>query len=160
MENHNECKGITILENIVKNMKTSHDISETEQIIDEMIENIHKIRQSRENNSGTVTEQIRIIEQEIRELRGKINNHLDKLQEDLLNELTEAETIVTWRTSALMVSLDEKQTELNEYKTNMVNIKQYASELQTFLALKQIGSDVEAQDTCLHALVNSDTDIM
>jgi hypothetical protein len=42
-------------------MKTSHDISETEQIIDEMIENIHKIRQNRENNSGTVTEQKRII---------------------------------------------------------------------------------------------------
>jgi hypothetical protein len=38
----------------------------------------------------TVTEQKRIIENEIRELREKINNHLDKLQEDLLNELTEA----------------------------------------------------------------------
>jgi hypothetical protein len=155
VENHSECKGFALLENIVKNMKTSHDISETEQIIDGMIENIHKIRQNRDNNSGTVTEQKRLIEQQIRELRGEINNHLDKLQEDLLNELTEAETIVTRRTSALMVSLDEKQKELNEYKTNMVNIKQYASELQTFLALKQIGSDVEAQDTCLHALVNS-----
>ena len=157
VENHSECKGLDILENIVTNMKTSHDISETEQIIDEMIENIHKIRQNRENNSGTVAEQKGIIEQQIRELRGEINNHLDKLQEDLLNELTEVETIVTRRASALMVSLDEKQKELNEYKTNMVNIKQYASELQTFLALKQIGSDVEAQDTCLHALVNSDS---
>jgi hypothetical protein len=56
-----------------------------------------------------------------------------------------------------MVFLDEKQKELSEYKTNMVNIKQYASDLQTFLALKQIGSDVEAKDTCLHALVNSDS---
>jgi hypothetical protein len=56
-----------------------------------------------------------------------------------------------------MVFLDEKQKELSEYKTNMVNIKQYASDLQTFLALKQIGSDVEANDTCLHALVNSDS---
>jgi hypothetical protein len=34
VENHSECKGLAILENIVKNMKTSHDISETEQIID------------------------------------------------------------------------------------------------------------------------------
>jgi hypothetical protein len=63
VENHSECKGLAILENIVKNMKTSHGISETEQIIDEMIENIHKIRQNRENNSGTVTEQKIIIEQ-------------------------------------------------------------------------------------------------
>jgi hypothetical protein len=47
-----------------------------------MMENILKIRQNRENNSGTVTEQKRIIENEIQQLRGKINNHLDKLQGD------------------------------------------------------------------------------
>jgi hypothetical protein len=157
VENHSECKGLAILENIVKNVKTSHEFNEIEQLIGEMMENIHKIRQNRENNSGTVTEQKRLIENEIRELREKINNHFDKLQEDLLNELTEAVTIVTRQTSELMVSLDEKQKELSEYKTNMVHINQYASNLQTFLALKQKGSDVEAQDTCLHALVNSDS---
>ena len=157
VEDHNKCKDLAILENVAINVKKSHYFKETEQLIGEMLENIHKILQNRENNSGTVTEQKRIIENEIRELRGKINNHLDKLQADLLNELTEAVTIVTRQTSELMVSLDEKQKELNEYKTNMVNLKQYASDLQTFLALKQIGSDVEAQDTCLHALVNSDS---
>jgi DNA-binding beta-propeller fold protein YncE len=157
VEDHNECKDLTVLENIVKNVKTSYKFDETEQLIGEMMENIHKIRQNREKNSVTVTEQKRIMEQEIRKLRGKINNHLDKLQENLLNELVEAETIVTRQITGLMVSLDEKQKELSEYKTNMVNIKQYASELQTFLALKQIGSDVEALDTCLHALINSDS---
>jgi translation initiation factor 2B subunit (eIF-2B alpha/beta/delta family) len=150
-------------------VKTSHNFNETEQLIREMMENIHKIRQNRENNSVTFTEQKRIIEQEIRELRGKINkydcnlslcswqnslisktndgnfwyseigmvlwfraarennsvtfteqkriieqeirelrgkinNHLDKLQEDLLSELTEAVTIVTGQTSELLVS--------------------------------------------------------
>jgi DNA-binding beta-propeller fold protein YncE len=157
VEDHNEFKDLAILKNVVKNVKTSHNFNESEQLIREMMENIHKIRQNRENNSVTVTEQKRIIEQEIRELREEINNHLDKLQEDLLNELTEDVNIVTRQTSELMVSLDEKQKELSEYKTNMVNIKQYASDLQTFLALKQIGSDVEGQDTYLHALVNSDS---
>jgi hypothetical protein len=60
-------------------------------------------------------------------------------------------SLLIWNTTT------PKQKELSEYKTNMVNIKQYASDLQTFLALKQIGSDVEAQDTCLHALVNIDS---
>jgi conjugal transfer/entry exclusion protein len=101
-----------------------------------MMENIHKIRQNRENNSVTVTEQKRIIENEIRELRGKINNHLDKLQGDLLNKLTEAVAIVTRQTSELMVSLDEKQKELSEYKTSMVNIKQYASDLANISGLE------------------------
>jgi len=104
VENHSECKNETIIENIVKNVKTSRYFKETEQLIGEMMENIHKIRQNRENNSVTITEQKRIIEHELRELKKKINDHLDKLQEDLLNELTEAETIETRQTSELMLS--------------------------------------------------------
>jgi hypothetical protein len=42
-------------------------------------------------------------------VRTKINNHLDKLQEDLMKELTEVEQNVSDETRDLMVSLDEKQ---------------------------------------------------
>jgi hypothetical protein len=49
-----------------------------------MTETIGKIRQNRETNSSAVREQKIIVENEIRELRTKISNHLDKLQEDLL----------------------------------------------------------------------------
>jgi glutamate-1-semialdehyde aminotransferase len=79
-----------------------------------------------------------LIESEIRELRTKVNNHLDKLQEGLMKELTEAETTITEKTRELMVSLYKKEQELTEYQTTIVNIKQYASDLQTFLAMKQI----------------------
>jgi hypothetical protein len=74
-----------------------------------------------------------------------------------MKQLTEAEKQVTDETRELLVSLDEKQKELTEYQTNVVNIRKYASDLQTFLALKQIEKDVETQDTCLHSLVNSDS---
>jgi hypothetical protein len=60
---------------------------EIESLIDEMIENVGKIRQNRETNSVAVTKQKQIIESEIRELRTKVNNHLDKLQEDMMKEL-------------------------------------------------------------------------
>jgi hypothetical protein len=74
-----------------------------------------------------------------------------------MKQLTEAEKRATDETRELLVSLDEKQKELTEYQTNVVNIRKYASDLQTFLALKQIEKDVETQDTCLHSLVNSDS---
>jgi hypothetical protein len=68
----------------------------------------NKIRQNRETNSVAVTEQKQIIESEIRELRTKVNNHLDKLQAGLMKELTEAETTITVKRRELMVSLDCK----------------------------------------------------
>jgi len=157
LENHSDCKNVSILEKIIKNVKTSTMFTEIEPLIKEMIENIGNIRQNRKTNSSAVKEQKRIIEIEIQELRAKINTHLDKLQEDLLKELTEAEKQITEETHELLVSLDEKQKELTEYQTNIVNIEKHASELQTFLAAKQIEKDVETKDMCLQSLISSDS---
>ena len=155
VQNHSDCKNVAIMEEIIKNVKTSSMFNETEHLIKEMIENIGKIRQK--TNSSAVKEQKRIIENEIQELRAKINNHLDRLQENLKTELDAAEIQETDETRELLVSLDEKQKELTEYQTNIVNIKMYASDLQTFIAVKQIEKDVETHDTCLQSLVNSDS---
>ena len=90
-------------------------------------------------------------------MRTKINNHLDKLQENPMKELTEEETRITRQTRELLSSLDEKKKELTEYQTNVVNTNQYGSDLQTFLSMKQMESGIEAHDTYLHALVNNDS---
>jgi hypothetical protein len=156
VNNHEDCKEVDILENIITNVKASNMLNEIEILIKEMIENIGKIRQNRETNSSAVKEQKRIIANEIHEVRTKINNHLDKLQEDLMTKLTEAEKHVTTETRKILESLDEKQKELTEYQTNIVNIKKCATNLQTFVAVKQIEKEVETQDTCLQSLVNSD----
>jgi hypothetical protein len=144
------------MEEIIKNVKTSIMFNETEHLITEMIENIGIIRRNREANSSAVKYQKRIIENEIQEQRTKNNNHLDKLQENLMKKLTEAETHVTEETGELLVSLDEKQKELIEYQTNIVNIKKYSSDLQTCLAVKQIEKDVETQEKRMQAIINSD----
>ena len=157
MKNHSDCKNVVIMEDIIKNVKTSSMFNETEHLIKEMIETIGKIRQNRETNSSSAREQKRIIENQIQELRTQINDHLDRLQENLMTELDEAEIQVTDETRELLVSLDEKQKELTEYQTNIVNIKKYASDLQTFIAVKQIEKQVDTQDTCLQSLVNSDS---
>ena len=157
VKNHSDCKNVAIMEEIIKNVKTSTMFTETEHWIKEMIENIGKIRQNRETNFSAVKEQKRIIENEMQELRTKINTHLDKLQEDLMKEQTEAEKQLTTETHELLVSLDDKQKELTEYQTNIVNIKKYASDLQTFIAVKQIEKEVETLDTCLQSIVNSDS---
>jgi hypothetical protein len=70
-----------------------------------MIETIGKIRKIRETNSSSVKEQKRIIENEIQELRTQINNHLDKLQENLMMELVEAEKQVTFDAYILMLTI-------------------------------------------------------
>jgi hypothetical protein len=47
VETHRDCVDVTILKNIVKNVKTSDLFNEIDQLINEMIETIGKIRQNR-----------------------------------------------------------------------------------------------------------------
>jgi hypothetical protein len=49
------------------------------------------------------------------------NNHLDKLQENLMKELKEVEKQVTEKSREVLVSLDEKQTKLTDYQKNIVS---------------------------------------
>ena len=157
VKNHSDCKNVAIMEEIIKNVKTSSMLNETEHLIKGVIEYIGKIRQNRGTNSSSVKEQKRIIENEIQELRTKINTHLDRLHENMMTELDEAEKHVTDETREILVSLDQKQKELTEYQTNIVNMKKYASDLQTFIAVKQLEKEVETQDTYIQSLINSDS---
>jgi hypothetical protein len=63
-----DCKNVVIMEDIIKNVKTSSMFNETEHLIKEIIETIGKIRQNRETNSSSLREQKRIIENQIQEL--------------------------------------------------------------------------------------------
>ncbi|XP_063399122.1 uncharacterized protein LOC134683737 [Mytilus trossulus] len=56
----------------------------------------------------------------------------------------------------LLKSLMDKEHEITEHQTNISNIKQYASELQTFLALKHIENDVLVDEQYIQSMINSD----
>ena len=157
VENHKDCKNVAILKALAKTIKTSVQFKEAEQLCVELMEILDKIRQNRKKNLVDVSQQKQTVESQIREVRTKINNHLDKLQENLMKELTEEETKITRKTRELLISLDKREKDLTEYQTTLVNIKQYASNLQTLLAMKQIESDIETHDTYLQALVSSDS---
>jgi hypothetical protein len=53
---------------------------------DELLKIVVKIKQNREKNVVDVSEQKQIVKSKIQEVRTKINNHLDMLEEDLMKE--------------------------------------------------------------------------
>ena len=73
----------------------------------------------------------------------------------MMKELTEAEKQITDETRELLASLDRTQKELTEHQANIANIRRFASDLQTYLAIVQIEKEVETHDTCLQSIVNS-----
>ncbi|XP_071123021.1 uncharacterized protein [Mytilus edulis] len=156
VDTHIECKELTDIDDITRNIKSSHAFAEIEQTLSEIAENFRRLRISREDNLASIGEKCKEIEKEVLETRARINLHLDKLQDAILKDLKTREKEKSNKIRRLMKSMTDKEKEIAELQRNIGSIKQYASELQTFLALKHIEKDVVAEEKYIQSMVKSD----
>lgn len=73
-----------------------------------------------------------------------------------MKELNKSEEEESNKIHRLLKALLDKEKEITEHQTNIGNIKQYASELQTFLSLKHMEKDVLAAEKYIQSMVKSD----
>ncbi|CAG2226509.1 unnamed protein product [Mytilus edulis] len=120
---HKDCKGLTDINEMIKNIKSSNAFYEIEQNLLEIVENVKRISTSREENLKSLQNKKREIEEEIKLTRTKVNNHLDKLQDDLLNELCTIEQKESIKIRTSLTSLRKKKKEVAKYQARFDNIK-------------------------------------
>ncbi|XP_052064799.1 uncharacterized protein LOC127704703 [Mytilus californianus] len=158
VESHNECRDIVTLAGVIRNVKTSNAFYEIEQNLAEVLENIKKIRENRQDNLKTLSKERAIIEREIEQTRETICNHLDNMKNDIIKELYEVEKQENKEICQLIKMLEEKENNTVESLRKIESIRQHASDLQAFLAMKQLEKDVFLKDEFLQS--RSDKDIV
>ncbi|CAC5408741.1 unnamed protein product [Mytilus coruscus] len=127
LKSHNDCKGLT---DIIEIIKTNENLK------------------SLENKK-------REIEAEIKQTRINVNRHLDKLQDDLIKELMRIEEREKRKIEKLLTTLKKKEKEITEVQENIASIKQHASELQTFLTMKDIEKDIAGEEKFIQSITTS-----
>ncbi|XP_063402630.1 uncharacterized protein LOC134686790 [Mytilus trossulus] len=157
VKSHNDCTGLTDINEIIKNVKTSNAIYEIERNLLEVIENIKRLSTNRKENLKSLENKKKEIKAEIKQTRTKVNDHLDKLQDDLMKELITVEQKESFKIQKLLTTLKKKEKEITEVQENITSIKQHASELQTFLTMKDIEKDIAVEERYLQSLSTSDT---
>ncbi|XP_076106202.1 uncharacterized protein LOC143074853 [Mytilus galloprovincialis] len=156
IETHDQCGELNAIEDVIRNVKSSNAFLDMEQVFDELLENLQRIRKDRQDNLKSLKENRTRIELEIKKTRILINDHLDKLQESLMKELYAAEEKENKKISCLISSVQEKEREITECQTNFDKIKQHASDLQTFVAMKHIQQDVKNNEQFIESLLKED----
>ncbi|CAC5413294.1 unnamed protein product [Mytilus coruscus] len=156
VKSHNDCKSLTDINELIKNVKTSNAFYEIEQTLLEVAENIKIIKTNREDNLTSLKKQKKEIEEEIKQTRTKINHRLDGIQDDLMKELKAVEQKENIKIQKLLTALKIKEKESTELKENIDNIKQHASELQTFLAIKHFDKDISGNEKFVQSIIKSD----
>ena len=151
---HKNCKDIVPLEDVVDNAKNSSSLQEMEHLIDELTKNIKIIIASGQDNLDVLTETKAGIAKEINQTRLAINGYLDKLEKELIAKLQEACDSAKGQIIKLVATLAENEKEILECQNNLQNIKAHATDLQTFLGLKQIEHEITKNERFVQSLID------
>lgn len=57
----------------------------------------------------------------------------------------------------LLTTLTKKEQEILKYQTHFAHVKQYGSELQTFLSMKQLEKDIAVEEEFIQSLTKGST---
>ncbi|XP_071144006.1 coiled-coil domain-containing protein 186-like [Mytilus edulis] len=121
-----------------------------------MLENVRRIREDRTENLKCLQDQRVEIERDINQTRKMINDHLDKIQDKIIEELYANEENESKRIKLLLCEIEDIEKGISDLQGNQNNIRQHASELQTFLALKHIEKEVSDKEECILSVLKSE----
>ncbi|XP_063399496.1 uncharacterized protein LOC134684143 [Mytilus trossulus] len=137
-EKHAECKAIIPIEDVIQNAKTSVAFTEIESSFQALNENMRLILQDRQKNISALSDSKNKLKSDISAIRHKINQHLDQIQDHVIVELNKAVENSTQQIQSFIASVRKNQNEIDECIDDVETIKKYATDMQTFLGIKQL----------------------
>lgn len=141
--NHKGCRDIMLIENVAKIAKSSKSLDDLFMIMSIMLSNVKCCIKDREMVTSKIDEEEQYIKKTIFHTRLSLNNRLDELEQNLLFELkSKYETSKAKITSSLK-NLELLKTELENISKTTVQLTEFASDLQIFLATRQTATKIE-----------------
>ncbi|XP_063399732.1 uncharacterized protein LOC134684376 [Mytilus trossulus] len=154
IKKHNGCCDIVPLEDAISNVKGSDGLQVIIQSLQELEENLKAIKSEKEKNILDIAEQRRNFAEDIIAIRRKIVGHLDDIEKQMLDELKEAESNETKRLNQLVQQIGQNMVDVNEMYTALVYMKKNASELQTFMKMKNAQTQLAQHEEFLQSFID------
>ncbi|CAC5401310.1 unnamed protein product [Mytilus coruscus] len=128
---HGKCGEVIPLEEVVGNVKTSEDFLDLDQSLVDISGNIKKLREAKESN---ITTSEKLDEEFEKDLQNFELNCCDSIRSDVS-------------------SLKAKETEIFLMLTEIQTLTKYASDLQTFLRMKDLHGEVTDNESYLESMI-------
>ncbi|VDI31205.1 Hypothetical predicted protein [Mytilus galloprovincialis] len=136
---HNTCK-ISKLSEVAKGSKTSTALTDLENQIQSTKQNLAKYHEEEDTSKTDLKQQEQSIRDEVCNIRRKLNNQLDELQENLLRDLELKYDNCTKHVNDYCSANDIKVDDIKALHKRISNLKMYASEKQVFIGIRHIGN--------------------
>ncbi|CAC5396808.1 unnamed protein product [Mytilus coruscus] len=154
-EKHQNCKDLKRLHDILNEMKSSVSISRLEKDLSNVVENCELVVTYLGTRLSRIREQKTKGIHEIQHIRKSINERLDKLEQNMTRELNQEYTKLTAKTEKLINQVETKNSQIKDLKEDLAKMKNFATELQTFIGLQEIEKTTAEEIGFLQNLIQS-----
>ncbi|XP_063405894.1 tripartite motif-containing protein 2-like [Mytilus trossulus] len=135
---HQTCQTMKPLSDILEQVKSSDAVPQLEKELKDREKHIEEIKDYLRNriiiNAMQKTEAI----QNIQAMRKSIDDHLNKLEQELLKDLEIEHSKLKPEIETLLHEVDKRAKQIKNLQNDFANMTKYATELQTYVGLKQI----------------------
>ncbi|XP_063435924.1 E3 ubiquitin/ISG15 ligase TRIM25-like [Mytilus trossulus] len=150
--NHAKCMGISSLEKVIETAKSSVLLESLDLNLKDIKINVERVVKDRKQNIAEIQVQRQKFYDEIKQVRIKINEHLDILEQRTHNDLLAAEKTIKSQIEDVLEKVAKNTEKVDLLQSDMQAIKIYASDLQAFLGSKMIEKEIKTHEKFMQSL--------
>ncbi|XP_071162048.1 tripartite motif-containing protein 2-like [Mytilus edulis] len=137
-DKHKMCQEMKPLSDILQQVKSSASMQLFETDLKDVKENIDTAINYLQTRITTTNIQNTKAIEKIRYMRKSIDDYLNKLEQDLLNDLESKHLKLRFNMATLVEQMEQQASQINKMQSQFSETTQYTTELQKFIALREI----------------------
>ncbi|VDI83909.1 Hypothetical predicted protein [Mytilus galloprovincialis] len=153
IENHEGCKGIVSLRKMTENVKKSSFFQETRLSLKDIDQNIKTLQIELNEQQKRIKQQEEKIFSQVTDTRKKIDDHFDKLEKKIKNEIVEITSESKDSIKNKLQILENKTDSTNKAEQQLQDMDRYATDLQTYFGLRKISLEAATTESYLQSII-------
>ncbi|CAG2202946.1 unnamed protein product [Mytilus edulis] len=137
-DKHQKCQEMKPLSDVLKQVKSSASVQLFEKDLKDVKENLEEIIKYLNRRINTSTEQKTKAAEQIRSMRKSIDDLLNKLEQEILNDLDSKQSKLKSKMDTLQQQLKTQANQMSQLQSEFSKMTQYATELQMYVGLREI----------------------
>ncbi|XP_071150347.1 uncharacterized protein [Mytilus edulis] len=155
-DKHDNCKGLVSLGEVVGNIKSSAFVSQVKTDLINLHENLKTIKLFFSENLSALEKQKLEAISRVHTMRQSINNHLDKLEESLLDDIRSEFTNLQETIGNIKSEIDSKTDKIEEKQKDFSKMVEFSTDLQTYFGLHEVEKVIKQEEQFINKLKSAD----
>ncbi|XP_052106593.1 uncharacterized protein LOC127739063 [Mytilus californianus] len=155
-DKHQKCQDMKPLSDILQQVKSSASVQLFEKDLNDVKENFDTAIKYLKTRISTINIQKTKAVEEILYSRKTIDDYLDKLEQDILNDLESKPSKLKSNMATLVQQMEQQVSQINQMQSQFTKMTQHATELQMHIGLREIEKTTSQMAKYLEDLESGD----